>query len=119
MVNPNNIMDVSLRFFPSIKKSPPNSWIDIVKGMRILFTADTDILVKGRIFEVDIIKFSGQASGTQTQITLKEVSDSVPQENEVILALSGEIYKGRMLYFSNGTWQLTQEKTYNLMSSWF
>ena len=32
--------------------------VDIVKGMRILFTADPDLLVNGRIFEVDIIKFA-------------------------------------------------------------
>ena len=85
--------------------------VDIVKGMRILFTADTDILVKNRIFEVDIIKFSGQATGTQTQITLKEVPNGIPEENEVVLALSGEKYKGKMLYYSNNKWNLTQEKS--------
>ena len=83
--------------------------IDIVKGMRILFTADTDILVKGRIFEVDIVKFAG-GQATNNQITLKEVSDSVPQENEVVLALNGEKYKGKMLHYENGIWKKTQEK---------
>ena len=84
--------------------------IDIVKGMRILFTADTDILVNGRIFEVDIIKFAG-GNNTDNQITLKEVSDSIPQENETVLALNGNTFKGKMLYFQNGTWQETQQKT--------
>ena len=36
--------------------------VDIVKGMRILFTADPDLLVNGRIFEVDIIKFANNQS---------------------------------------------------------
>jgi hypothetical protein len=84
--------------------------INIVKGMRILFTADTDILVKGRIFEVDIIKFAGGQS-TNNQITLKEVADSIPQENETVLALNGNVFKGKMLYFQNGSWQETQQKT--------
>ena len=84
--------------------------VDIVRGMRILFTADPDILVNSRIFEVDIIKFAG-GQATNNQITLKEVEDSVPQENEVVLALSGQKYKGKMLYYANNKWQLTQEKT--------
>ena len=83
--------------------------VDIVKGMRILFTADPDILVNGRIFEVDIIKFAGGQS-TNNQITLKEISDSIPQENEVVLALNGTTYKGKMLYYVNNLWKLTQEK---------
>ena len=50
--------------------------VDIVKGMRILFTADPDLLVNGRIFEVDIIKFANNQS-TNNQITLKEVRDGI------------------------------------------
>ena len=84
--------------------------IDIVKGMRILFTADKDILVKGRIFEVDIIKFA-RGGGVQNQITLKEVTDGIPQENEVLLVLNGNEFKGKMFYYQNGSWSLTQEKT--------
>ena len=84
--------------------------IDIVKGMRILFTADTDILVKGRIFEVDIIKFANGQT-TNNQITLKEVTDGAPFENEVVLALNGGTYKGKMLYYSNNQWNVTQEKS--------
>lgn len=84
--------------------------VDIVKGMRILFTADTDILVKNRIFEVDFIKFAG-GQASNNQITLKEVTDSIPQENEVVLALSGSAYKGKTFYYANGTWNIAQEKT--------
>ena len=84
--------------------------INIVKGMRILFTADTDILVKGRIFEVDIIKFAG-GQLSNNQITLKEVSDSIPQENETVLALNGTSFKGKMLHYQNSVWVETQQKT--------
>ena len=84
--------------------------VDIVRGMRILFTADKDILVKGRIFEVDIVKFAGGQS-TNNQITLKEVDDGVPQENEVVLALNGQQFQGKMLHYQNGNWVATQEKT--------
>jgi len=84
--------------------------IDIVKGMRILFTADPDILVKGRIFEVDIIKFANGGS-TNSQISLKEVTDSIPQTNEVVLSLGGTSYKGKMLYYANNKWNVTQEKS--------
>ena len=84
--------------------------VDIVKGMRILFTADPDLLVNGRIFEVDIIKFANNQS-TNNQITLKEVSDGIPQDNETVLALGGTKYKGKMLYYANKKWNVSQEKT--------
>ena len=84
--------------------------IDIVEGMRILFTADTDILVKGRIFEVDFINFASGGT-TNRQVHLKEVTDTQPLENEVVLVKDGTNFKGKLFYFQNEEWKLTQDKT--------
>ena len=80
--------------------------INVTKGMRVLFAADTDILVKNKIFEVDVIKFNNN-----DQITLKEIADTDPVTNEVVLVTQGNVNKGKT-YFYNGTdWVLAQDKT--------
>jgi len=104
--------DFTTDVFSVIEGSPGYNidGIDIVNGMRILFTADTDILVKGRIFEVEFINFaSGGASNRQ--VHLKEVSDTQPLDNEVVLVKNGTTYKGKLFYFQNDAWKLTQDKT--------
>ena len=62
--------------------------------MRILFTADPDPLVKGRIFEVKFFKFDGpeiEVDQNIKQISLIEVSDSIPVTNEVPFSNTDEI----------------------------
>ena len=92
--------------------------VDLTNGMRIMFTADTDVLVSGRIFKVQFINF---ASGTTTnrQITLVPETDSVPQTNEVVLVLNGTTYKGKMLHYTGMQWELTQDKTQSNQSPLF
>ena len=80
--------------------------IDLVDGMRVLFTAEQDIREAGKIFKVRFINHNGKR-----QITLVEEPDSVPKLNEVVLALNGQAYQGRLFYFNGASWNLTQEKT--------
>lgn len=83
--------------------------VQLRNGMRILFLADTDPLVKGRIFRVEFIKFKG--SGTAGQIALRETDDSLPQENENVLVTKGNTYTGSMWFFNGTEWKRAQEKT--------
>ena len=83
--------------------------VQLQKGMRVLFLADTDPLVNGKVFEVDFIRFSG--SGVDGQITLKEVADSEPQTNENVLVTRGEQYAGSVWYYDGTSWNRAQEKT--------
>ena len=85
--------------------------VDLVNGMRILVTADTDILVKNKIFEVQIINFGGDGDPTNKQISLQEIADSQPLENEVVLILNGQVNKGKTFYYDGTTWKQAQEKT--------
>jgi len=80
--------------------------VDLANGMRVMFTADTDERVNGRIYEVSFILF-----GNSRQIALLEVEDSAPIENEVVLCKNGEVYKGKMLFYNGTRWQLAQDKT--------
>ena len=80
--------------------------VDLADGMRILFTADTDKLVNGKIYNVKFITHKGRR-----QISLIETDDSTPNLNEVVLVLSGSSYKGKMFYYNGTAWAQSQEKT--------
>lgn len=80
--------------------------IDLLDGMRVLFTADTDILVRGKIYDVNFITHNGRR-----QISLIEADDATPQIDDCVLVLQGNDYKGKMFYHDGNTYQLSQEKT--------
>jgi len=80
--------------------------VNLTEGMRILFLADTDVLVKNRIFEVKFIVVN-----SNTQITLIETNDSIPLINESVLIISGTEYKGKYFYYDGNDWVLSQAKT--------
>jgi len=84
--------------------------VNITEGMRILFTADTDILVKNRIFEVQFITFAS-GSFNNRQITLVDVTDTQPNENETVLVKQGNTYGGTILYYNGSNWAASQSKT--------
>ena len=79
---------------------------ELVQGMRVLFTADPDSFVNGKIYEV---KFISQNSNNQ--ITLIETTDTTPLTNETVLIKSGTENKGKMYYYNGTTWKLGQNKT--------
>ena len=88
--------------------------VDLIDGMRVLFTADPDPLVKGRIFEVKFFKFDGpeiEIDQNIKQISLIEVPDSKPITNEVVLVSQGTTYKGLMYYYNGTEWKQAQTKT--------
>lgn len=79
--------------------------VDLTDGMRVLFTADTDTLVRNKIYKVQFIKI-----GNDDQISLIEDGDATPLNNEIIFATEGSTYAGRAFYFNNQAWKLGQEK---------
>ena len=80
----------------------------IYPGNRILFLADTDNLVVGRIFEVTKIF---NANENKYQISLQRVDDTDPVEGEVVYVTKGEVNKGNSYHYQNGSWTLAQKKT--------
>lgn len=80
--------------------------VDLQDGMRVLFTADTDILVNSRIYDIKFITHNGRR-----QITLVEAEDSQYSDGDCVLALDGSSYKGKMFYWRDGTYNLSQDKT--------
>jgi hypothetical protein len=83
--------------------------VQLSEGMRILFLADPDPLVRGKIFKVKFIRFTG--SGTAGQISLIETGDSDPLIGENVLITKGDNYAGSMWYYDGTDWNRAQEKT--------
>jgi len=80
--------------------------VNLAENMRVLFTADTDKLVNGKIYLVKFITI-----GNRRQINLIETTDAEPKDLETVLVVQGRNNAGKS-YFYNGTkWQLAQEKT--------
>jgi len=83
--------------------------VDIAEGHRILFTADTDKRVNGRIFQVKFINVQVNES-RRTQVTLIPTDDSEPIANETVLVKLGS-NQGKMYFYNqNLGWQLAQQK---------
>jgi hypothetical protein len=80
--------------------------IDLVDGMRVLFLADTDVLVKNKIYEVKFIQFVNSY-----QLTLQPTDDTNPALNEIVLAKNGTTNKGIMFHYDGSTWIKSQYKS--------
>ena len=77
--------------------------IDLIQGQRILFTADTDIRVKNKIYQVDFLVLNGQR-----QIHLVPQAD--PIEGQIAIVRQGKINQGQSFWFTGSTWKLAQQK---------
>jgi hypothetical protein len=82
--------------------------ISLVHGMRVLFTADTDSLVKNRIYKVNFVTVGGNSV-----INLTQEADGIPQDGQTVYAELGANYQGKTFYFSEAenAWQQGQTKT--------
>jgi hypothetical protein len=79
--------------------------VELVPGMRVLFTADTDRLVNGRIFRVGTVTHLGIR-----RLTLLEEPDSQPFDGESIVATLGKT-AGTIYHYTNSRWKVAQQKT--------
>ena len=82
--------------------------ISLLNGMRVLFTADTDSLVKNKIYKVNFVTV-----GSNSVINLTEEIDAVPQDGESVFVELGAINQGKTFYYSADdlVWITGQVKT--------
>ena len=80
--------------------------VEVTNGMRVMFTADPDSFVNGKIYIVNFIEHNGR-----TQISLVPSTDSDPAEGDTVLVTGGTEYKGKMFFYDGDKWNLSQEKT--------
>ena len=79
--------------------------VDLIDGQRILFTADPDLRVNGRIYKVTFINHLGTR-----QIALKEEDDTEPTANETVLVKNGIENQGKIYWYNGTKWIKAQEK---------
>jgi hypothetical protein len=82
--------------------------ISLVDGMRVLFTADTDTLVKNKIYVVNFVTV-----GSQSVISLTEATDATPADGESVFVELGTNNQGKTYYYDADTtaWTVGQTKT--------
>jgi hypothetical protein len=104
-----NLMDnATLDAFSNVERSV-GYYVDGVKleeGYRVVFNADTDPLVRGRIYTV---KFE-DLEGTQ-RINLVEDPEGIPYEGATIVNSDGTNFKGSSWAWNGDSWQLSQQRT--------
>lgn len=77
----------------------------IEAGNRIIFNADTDPLVRGKVYEVKIAIINNEQ-----RINLEEVLDSTPLLHEAVIVTKGNKYAGSCWWFNGTTWIFGQQK---------
>ena len=90
--------------------------IQVSDGMRVLFTADEDSLVKNKIFRIKVLTIQGES---RLSLQLEETSDTSPLEGESVYVEFGAKHQGKTYYYTEKAgpnknekkWELSQEKT--------
>jgi hypothetical protein len=80
--------------------------IRLESGNRVIFNADNDPLVRGRVYEVKI-----SIINNKQYVNLEEVADSQPLSGEAVIVKKGNQYKGKAWWFNGNVWQIAQQKT--------
>ena len=78
----------------------------VEQGFRVIFNADTDPDVRGRIYEV---KFT--IINNKTVINLEEAVDSEPTYLNAVVAIRGNTLKGSNWWYNGSKWEYGQQKT--------
>ncbi len=81
----------------------------LANGMRVVFAADTDPIVKNKIYDVNFV-----TAGDSTQvINLTEASDATPTNNDSIFIEFGTANQGKTFYYNDTTetFEEAQQKT--------
>ena len=79
--------------------------IALSDNMRILFAADTDVKVSGKIYNVKFVNI-----GNNRQISLIEATDTLPIDLETVLVTQGVKNAGKSYHFHKLKWTAAQEK---------
>ena len=86
----------------------PDGTLPLFDGATIVFTADTDVEVRNKIFTVRFQSITGSGSPI---ITLTNANKDVILANEQVVAKRGTNNVGKTYYFNESTWSQSQAKT--------
>jgi len=89
--------------------------IVLEEGFRVIFNADTDPLVKGRIYEVTFVEIEkvrgpSRIPTVERVINLVETEDNIPFEGANVVITRGTAFKGSTWWFYKAVWTSGQQK---------
>jgi len=82
--------------------------ISLVRGMRIIFGADDDPLIRNKVWEVTIENITGNPLGPDV-VHLIQVDEI--EEFNTVSVFNGVVNNGKSFYFVDGIWKEGQSKT--------
>ena len=78
----------------------------VEQGFRVIFNADTNPDVRGRIYQVKFVVVKNK-----TVINLEETEDSIPSLHNAVVSVRGNTYGGCNWWFNGSEWIYAQQKT--------
>lgn len=79
--------------------------INLIEGMRVIFTADKDLLIRDKIFTVKFVRFNNERI-----ITL--IPDEVNNKTgDTLVVKTGKLNQGKQYWFNGTNWTEAQQKT--------
>jgi hypothetical protein len=75
-------------------------------GQRIVFNADENPDVRGKIYEVDFVQVDGAIT-----LTLVPTNDHIPSVESSMLVVDGSTYNGTSWWYDGNQWQYAQQRT--------
>ena len=91
----------SAGFYVDFDKNFPAS---LQHGHRVIFNADTDPLVRGKIYRVEY-----HQHGINTRLSLVPTDDHTPSKFDSVSVISGKEYGGKSWWFNGNEWVLGQQ----------
>lgn len=108
-----NLIDSTTTDIFSIIEGSVGHYVDgiqLIDGMRVLFTADTSIDANNRIYKVKFIDFYDGTTTTR-QISLVKETDGDPATDDVLFVTQGTNNAGKSFYYNGTAWLEGQKKT--------
>ena len=108
-----NLIDTTTTDIFSIIEGSTGYYVDgiqLIDGMRVLFTADTSIDANNRVYKVKFIDFYDGTTTTR-QISLVKENDGDPVLNDVLFVTQGNANAGKSFYYNGTSWLEGQKKT--------
>jgi hypothetical protein len=81
--------------------------VQLTAGMRVLFVADTDSLVKNNIYKVEFVNIANSGIGVPQ---LRLVLEEEPIQDTTVIIRQGARYQGVTFNYTGSTWNLSQQK---------
>ena len=108
-----NLIDATTTDIFSIIEGSTGYYVDgvqLIDGMRVLFTADTSLDANNRVYKVKFVDFYDGTTTTR-QISLVKETDGDPVVNDVLFVTQGNTSAGKSYYYNGTTWLEGQKKT--------